>query len=138
MVILFADFGSWSTDDMALGQAMAAEWKQLRDTFWSKSGTRVQHLMPPAYPPSYFPAYMQLLHDDATGGAGWDAIQAVSLTQKDSVIFVFRANLGAENSTLFPRGLSNETMYSVTSKDFGWKKEASGAVLMAQGLLVAM
>jgi hypothetical protein len=123
---------------MALGQSMAAEWKQLRDTFWSTPGTRVQHLMPPSFPPSSFPDYMQQLHNDVSGGAGWDAIQAVSRTQLDSVILVFRANLGAENSTLFPRGLSNQTVYSVASKDFGWKKEASGALLMAQGMIVVM
>ena len=28
-----ADFGSWSHDDIALGQAMSAEWKLLRDAF---------------------------------------------------------------------------------------------------------
>jgi hypothetical protein len=123
---------------MALGKAMSAEWKQLRDSFWSKRGTRVQHLMPPAYPPSYFPDYMQQLHNDASGGAGWDAIQAVAQGQQDSVIFVFRANLGADNVTVFPRGLRNETMYSVASKDFGWKQHASGATIMAKGLNVAM
>jgi hypothetical protein len=94
--------------------------------------------MPPSFPPSAFPDYMQQLHNDVSGGAGWDAIQAVSHTQLDSVILVFRANLGAENSTLFPRGLLNQTVYSVASKDFGWKKEASGAFLMSQGLIVAV
>jgi hypothetical protein len=133
-----ADFSAWSAADVALGQAMAAEWKQLRDSFWSKRNTRVQHLLPPAYPPSYFPDYMQQLHNDVTGGAGWDAIQAVALGQRDSVIFVFRANLGADNVTLFPRGLSNETMYSVVSKDFGWKQVSSGAKIMANGVEVAM
>jgi hypothetical protein len=54
------------------------------------------------------------------------------------VIFVFRANLGADNVTLFPRGLSNETMYSVASKDFGWKQVGSGAKIMANGVEVAM
>ena len=133
-----ADFGSWSTDDMALGQAMAAEWKQLRDAFWSKSGTRVEHLIAPSYPPSYFPDYMQQLNDNVHGGAGWDAVQAVSLLQLDSVVFVFRANLGSQNTTVFPRGLLMQTVYTVSSKDFGWIKEASGAQLMAQGITVEM
>jgi hypothetical protein len=132
------DFGSWSPGDMALGQAMAAEWKQLRDAFWSKAGTRVQHLIAPSYPPSYFPDYMQQLHDDVHGGAGWDAIQAVSLQQLDSVVFVFRANLGAQNTTVFPRGLLMQTVYTVSSKDFGWIKEASGGQLMTKGITVEM
>ena len=133
-----ADFGSWSHDDIALGQAMSAEWKQLRDAFWNTPGTRVQHLLPPAYPPSYFPEYMTQLRNDVTGGAGWDAIQAVSAGALGSVVFVFRANLGADNITLFPRGLSGQTLYNVASRDYGWTTVASGDKLMAQGLNVAM
>jgi hypothetical protein len=57
---------------------MAEEWKLLRDKFWNIPGTRVQHLLPPAYPPSSFPDYMQRLHDDVAGGAGWDAIQVAT------------------------------------------------------------
>lgn len=137
-VTLAVDFRSWSPDDVALGQAMAAEWKTLRDTFWSVAGTRVQHLLPPSYPPSYFPDYMPKLHNDVSGGAGWDAIQAVSLEAQESAVFVYRANLGADNMTIFPRGLSGDTLYYVASRDYGWKTNASGAKLMAQGLSVAM
>ena len=133
-----ADFRSWSGGDIALGQAMSAEWKQLRDVFWNTPGTRVQHLLPPAYPPSYFPDYMTQLHDDVAGGAGWDAIQAVSPGARSSAVCVFRANLGADNITLFPRGLSGQTLYDVASRDYGWTAVASGEKLMAQGLNVAM
>ncbi len=133
-----ADFGLWSHEDIALAQEMLADWKQLRDMFWSVDGTRVEHLLPPAFPPSYFPDYMQKLRDDVTGGAGWDAIQAVSLAAQHSAVFVYRANLGADSVTLFPRGLSGTCVYSVASRDYGWTTTASGAKLMAQGVSVAM
>ena len=117
---------------------MAQEWKQLRDAFWSKPGALVQHLLPPSYPPSSFPDFMQQLHSDVTGGAGWDAMQVVAPSQQESAVFVFRANLGADNATVFPRALSNQTMYRVASTDYGWQVDASGAQLMAQGFSVAM
>ena len=138
MLTRAADFGSWSQEDVALGQAMAGEWKQLRDMFWSKPGAIVKHLLPPLYPPSSFPDFMPQLRNDATGGAGWDAMQALSPSLLDSVIFVFRANLGADTITVFPRALLNDTAYVVASTDFGWEREASGAELMAEGVSVAM
>lgn len=137
-VTSFADFGLWSRDDIALGQAMSAEWKQLRDKFWSTTGNRVEHLLQPNYPPSYFPDYMPKLHDDVSGGAGWDAIQAVEQSARDSVVFVYRANLGVDNITVFPRRLIGDALYHVASRDYGWTLAASGAELMARGLSVAM
>ena len=119
-LILMQRLSEFTAGDMATAVAAVAEYKQLRDALWADDRVAVHHLEPPLWPPSTFPPPPLMpacLSDDATGGVGWDAIQAVSGDGRFGAAFVFRAQLGNDTHTLMPRGLLLSATYRVASTD---------------------
>jgi alpha-galactosidase len=65
---------------------------------------------------------------------GWDAIEHVSPTTRDAVVFAFDTDDSAENAIVKPRALNPAALYDVESADVGPLGTVSGADLMDQGI----
>ena len=70
----------------------------------------------------------------AADSAGWDALQQVSSSTGDAVLFAFQTSDLVEATVLRPEGLTPEFRYEVRSVDVGTIGEATGEELMAQGI----
>ena len=141
-LILMQRLSEFTAGDMATAVAAVAEYKQLRDALWADDRVAVHHLEPPLWPPSTFPPPPLMpacLSDDATGGVGWDAIQAVSGDGRFGAAFVFRAQLGNDTHTLMPRGLLPSATYRVASTDGRWSPTTgTGHAIMMVGVNVSL
>jgi hypothetical protein len=83
---------TFTADGVATAAAMVHEYKRWRDALWQDPRVTVHHLMAPAWGPDLFPGpplTSAAVSDPYTGGAGFDAIQAVSGDQKTSALFVY-------------------------------------------------
>jgi len=90
--------GEWSATEIETGRRCVALYKKYRKQI--RSG-KVYHLLAPLGE--------QLLSD----GWGWDAIQSVSSSKQQSILFVYRAQGGGDTTTVYPAGLRSSTLYKV-------------------------
>lgn len=85
---------------------------------------KIIHLIPPTSIPPY--------------PIGWDAIQAVSQTQEESIIVIFREYLDVNTTTIYPRGLNTAFIYSVFFQDSQETVIKSGQELQLNGFNVSL
>lgn len=71
------------------------------------------------------------------GGSDWDALQQVSASSGDALIFAFAGPEAASRIRVRPRELRRDTVYEISSVDHGVIASASGAVIMDEGLEIA-
>lgn len=71
-------------------------------------------------------------------GVGWDAIQAVSPDQHESVVMVYRAQGDTDQRVIRPRGLLADQQYQVAIQDAHTQMHMRGADIMQQGVRIAL
>ena len=119
-LILMQRIGDWDAQQMEDTKAAIAEYKALRGLI---RDAKIIHLRRPR---ANIPG----------GGWGWDAIQAVSAAQDESVVMVYRAQGDVSARTFRPRGLLPHATYQV--KLAGAITERSGASLASDGVTVEL
>ena len=67
----------------------------------------------------------------------WDAVQFVSYSRDESVLFVFAGQKGGQ-MTIYPLGLHGEGRYQITRQLAGIPRTSSGSEVMAVGLTVQL
>jgi alpha-galactosidase len=112
----------WTPEEMAATQRAIGEYKRLRGLI--RDG-KIIHLLPPA-------TNVESL------GRGWDAIQAVSADQAQSVVMVYRAKGGVGQETIKPRGLRADAAYRVHYVDAGREVVSTGEEIQRDGLAVTL
>ena len=112
----------WSMQEKADARAAILEYKRFRTLI---RDAKVVHLLPP-----------RANVDNV--GVGWDAIQAVSLDQRESVVMVYRAKGDSNERLIRPRALSADATYAVTLQDAAQTTHVRGAQLMEHGVLVTL
>ncbi|HXF61966.1 MAG TPA: alpha-galactosidase [Caldilineaceae bacterium] len=117
-LILMQRVTEWTDEQMAQTQEAIRQYKTLRNLIRS---AKIIHLLPPRNT-------LQGL------GWGWDAIQAVSPDQAQSVVMVYRAQGETLGKTIYPRGLKPDARYRVQMVDAGRQLELSGNRLMEEGV----
>ena len=65
-----------------------------------------------------------------------DAIQSYHESSDQSVIFLYREDLGPSLETVWPRGLRSDGFYRVSFQETGKSYTATGSGLMEQGIPV--
>jgi len=121
-LILMHRIGDWDAQQMADTKAAIGQYKHLRTIIRS---ARIVHLLPP--------------NSNVEGqGRGWDAIQAVSLDRRRSVVMVYRAVGGPPQHAIHPRGLAAGASYTVRFADAGSEAVYTAAHLAETGILVAL
>jgi hypothetical protein len=70
----------------------------------------------------------------AADSPGWDALQQVSSSSGEAVLFAFQTSDAVEATVVHPAGLEPGFRYQVRSVDSGVIGEATGEELMAQGI----
>jgi hypothetical protein len=119
-LILMQRIGDWDAQQMADTRAAIGEYKALRNLI--RDGKIIHLRRPRANIPG--------------GGWGWDAIQAVSAAQDQSVVMVYRAQGDTPTRTIRPRGLLPDAAYQVEWA--GRSATYSGAALAGDGILVEL
>jgi alpha-galactosidase len=112
--------GDWDAQQMADTRAAIGEYKALRNLI--RDGKIIHLRRPRANIPG--------------GGWGWDAIQAVSAAQDQSVVMVYRAQGDTPTRTIRPRGLLPDAAYQVDLA--GRSATYSGAALAGDGIMVEL
>jgi alpha-galactosidase len=121
-LILMQRVTEWDETQLAETKAAIDQYKEVRSLLQK---AKVIHLLAPRY--------------NVEGvGWGWDAIQAVSHDQGQSIILVYRAQGGSDRRTIHPRGLLPDAHYQVHQVDSGERYEKTGCQLMAEGLDLAL
>lgn len=121
-LILMQRIGDWDAAQMADTKAAVAQYKALRGLI---RDAKIIHLRRPR------------ANVDG-GGWGWDAIQAVSQAQDQSVVMVYRAQGDTPTRTIRPRGLLPDAQYRVHFADADTALEQRGAAIMADGITLAL
>ncbi len=67
---------------------------------------------------------------------GWDAVEVLASSVPDAVLFVYHQPDADDRTTVRPRGLDADAIYSVTSLDAGDLGTARGGALMNDGIEV--
>jgi alpha-galactosidase len=75
---------------------------------------------------------------DRPDGYRIEAIESFHPEQNRGVVFVYRPDSSANQTTVYPRGLRPEGMYQVSFQESRTFLSASGAQLMAQGIRVSL
>jgi hypothetical protein len=119
-LILMQRIGDWDAQQMSDTRAAIGEYKALRGLI--RDGKIIHLRRPRANIPG--------------GGWGWDAIQAVSANQAQSVVMVYRAQGDTPTHTIRPRGLLPNANYQVAFA--GTTTTASGAALAEAGITIAL
>ncbi|MFM2310134.1 MAG: hypothetical protein RLY87_2256 [Chloroflexota bacterium] len=112
----------WNATEYADAKAAIMEYKAYRELIRS---AKIIHLLAPKYNINRI-------------GFGWDAIQAVSPTQHESVVFYYRAQGESPERVLYIRGLNPSGNYTLTDRDRGTLGSHSGATLMRDGVPVRL
>lgn len=112
----------WNDQEKQDARAAINEYKRFRGLI---RDAKVIHLLPPR-------ANVDNL------GVGWDAIQAVSADQHESVVMVYRAKGDEPQRVIRPRGLSPALNYSVTLQDAQTVVVHNGASLMQHGIELSL
>ena len=112
----------WNAQEKADARAAILEYKRFRTLI---RDAKVVHLLPP-----------RANVDNV--GVGWDAIQAVSLDQQESVIMVYRAKGDADERCIRPRALAPDVLYHVSLQDHASTLQLRGAQLMEQGVTLTL
>jgi alpha-galactosidase len=121
-LILMQRITDWSAAEFAVAQHAIQEYKQYRTLI---RDAKIIHVLPPLSNVEY-------------KGWGWDAIQAVSADQNQSVLMVYRAMGGTDDQVIRPRGLSATATYRCMLKDAQHYREQSGAELMDTGIALTL
>ncbi|MBM4413423.1 MAG: alpha-galactosidase [Chloroflexi bacterium] len=121
-LILMQRITDWDNQQFTYAKAAIDEYKSYRTLI---RDAKVIHVLPPRY-------------NVQRKGWGWDAIQAVTPDQSESVLMVFRAMGDVDARAIKPRGLDATATYVVRIKDAGSKHIISGAQLMDVGLTLAL
>ena len=112
-VILSSELSPWRPRFRALVKEHLATYKRFRRVLAGKS--------------------YDLLFD-----ASWEATQFQDPSQGDSLLFLFRNKTNTQVKRLFPKGLSQEAVYSVSYADRQEISTASGRELMEKGLSIEL
>jgi alpha-galactosidase len=120
--ILMQRITEWNGEQMSAVRGAVSLYKALRDI--ARHG-RVVHLVAPGC-------------NVADRGWGWDAIQVVSPTGARSAVLVFRAQGGAPQRVIKPRGLDPSGIYQVRGEDRGDCGPHSAERLATEGILLEL
>ena len=112
-VILSSELSSWRPRFRALVKEHLATYRRFRRVLAGRS--------------------YDLLFD-----ASWEATQFQDPSQGDSLLFLFRNKTNTRVKRLFPKGLSQDTVYSVSYADRQKTSTASGTELMERGLSIEL
>ena len=117
-LILMQQITEWDEAQMDETARAIEEYIELREIV---RDAKIVHLIPPR-------------HNVDRIGWGWDAIQAVSPDQAQSVVMVYRALGGPATQIVRPRGLDPEAAYRVRFTDRGDVLELTGVQLARDGV----
>lgn len=112
---------SWRSDDLGDGEREMirreiAVYKQIRDVLQDAS-------------PRLLTEQVGL-----AGGAGWDAVEFVSAASGDAVLFAFSTDDAPDRLRVCLRDLRPDVVYEIAAVDGGRVGEATGTVLMSDGV----